>query len=255
MADWDPGTPWLDVRLDSEVAVITLSRPDKLNALTHQLRLDLARALRIFGDGTRARGVVVTGSGSAFSAGQDLNDPALEEPDGVQHAVESFHDLTRAALETVVPTVAALNGLAVGGACEFTLSLDRRIACPSAGYYLPENGIGLVISNASSFLLPRLIGASAAADFVLRSRRVDAAEAVRLGLVDEVLDGEVVTAAVTWVLAASPDGSATAEHVGLLRPPLSEIEAVMNRETKAAAGAWERGVSSAGVARFADHRS
>lgn len=256
MSNWNPRTPWIDVRTESEVAVVTLQRPEKLNALTHELRLDLAEALRLFGDGTRARGVVVTGSGTAFSAGQDLTDPALIEPaDGVAKAVESFHDLTRAALQTVVPTVAALNGLAVGGASEFTLCLDRRIASKEAGYYLPENGIGLVISNASSLLLPRLLGPSAARDFVLRSRRVDATEAASLGLVDEVVDGDVVAAAVEWVRAASTENSATAEHVRLLRPTLQEIDAAMVRETAAAAEAWKRGVSSTGVARFASRRS
>lgn len=255
MNDWNPRTPWIDVRLESEVALITLQRPEKLNALTHEMRLDLVQALQLFGGGSRARGVVLTGAGRAFSAGQDLTDPALDATADLRTGVESFHELTRAALRTAVPTVAVLNGLVVGRACEFTLCLDRRIAGPQAGCYLPENGIGLVISNAASLFLPRLLGPAAATDFVLRSRRVDAEEAARLGLVDELVEEEVVAAAIDWVRSANPENSATAEHVRLLRPPLEEVDAAMARETTAAIDAWRRGVSSAGIRRFAQTKT
>lgn len=103
----------IEITERDEVALITLARPEKLNALTAQMRRDLAAAVRGHGDGKSVKGIVVTGTGRAFSAGEDLREAAgkslLEE-------VELFHDMTRAVLETRVPVVAAVNGMAVGGA-------------------------------------------------------------------------------------------------------------------------------------------
>src|SRR5262249_60482471 len=86
-----------------------------------------------------------------------LREAAELPPGGLIADVELFHDITRAALETELPVVGALNGIAVGGACEMTLCFDARIGTPAAEFFLPENSIGLTISNASSLLLPRLV--------------------------------------------------------------------------------------------------
>ena len=112
------------------------------------MRRELAAILRHFGDGHLVRGIVVTGTGRAFSAGLDLEEAAELPPGGLIAAVEMFHDITRAALQTRVPVVAALNGIAVGGAGEMTLCFDARLGTPAAEYFLPENNIGLTISNA-----------------------------------------------------------------------------------------------------------
>ena len=154
MADWGAGSGHIDVSVSGAVAVVTLRRPERLNALTAAMRQELAAILRHFGDGHLVRGLVVTGTGRAFSAGLDLKEAAELPPGGLIAEVESFHDITRAALETRVPVVAALNGIAVGGACEMTLCFDARVGTPAAEYFLPENNLGLTISNASSVLLP-----------------------------------------------------------------------------------------------------
>ncbi|MFD0467518.1 enoyl-CoA hydratase/isomerase family protein [Nonomuraea thailandensis] len=147
----------IDVTVRDEVALITLARPDKLNALTAAMRADLAAAVREHGTGTRGvRGIVVTGAGRAFSAGEDINQAVGRS---LVEEVELFHDMTRAVLETRVPVVAAVNGLAVGGAAEWTLCFDARLGTPAAEYFFPENHIGLSVSNAASYLLP---GSSAA---------------------------------------------------------------------------------------------
>lgn len=238
----------IDVSVRNEVAVITLRRPEKLNALTAATRKELAIALRRFGDGAQARGIVVTGTGRAFSAGEDLHEAVglslVEE-------VETFHDLTRAALETRVPVVAAINGIVVGGAAEWTFCFDSRIGGPAAEYFLPENSIGLSISNGSSILLHRLVGGKAMR-LVLDSARLDAQESLAAGLLDEVVEqGTLVETAIGLVRRWTEPGAATAVHLQLLRPSLAALEEAFLAETEAARLVEESGIAQAGIRRFA----
>lgn len=237
----------VDVRRD--VAVVTLSRPEKLNALTVATRRRLASVIRELGTGQEVRGIVLTGEGRAFSAGEDLA-AAPTSYDEVKTAFGTFHDITRAILETRIPVVAAVNGLAVGGASEITLCCDTRIGTPSAEYYQPENRRGLTISNATSVLLPRLVRGHAIR-MVLGAHRMDAGEALRIGLLDEIVEpGQLVDRAIETVLDWTPPTNTTAMHLALLRPQPSEIEAAFAREDLAAREAWESGVYSAGIQSF-----
>ena len=233
------------------VAVVTLRRPDKLNALTAAMRRELSAIFRHFGDGHSVRGIVVTGTGRAFSAGLDLKE---ERPDsrraGLIADVELFHDITRAALQTRVPVVAALNGIAAGGACELTLCFDARIGTPAAEYFLPENGIGLTISNAASVLLPRLAGPRALR-LVLESARIGARDALALGLLDEIVEqAGLIEAATGLVHRWTPPGAATAVHLPLLRPSRTVVEQAMAAETEAASGPDADNLAHAGIGRF-----
>ena len=142
---------YLDVHIDDDVAVLTLNRPAKLNVMDVATRVRLAQTIRRLGTGDLVRGIVLTGTGRAFSAGEDLQ-AAPTTYDEIREAFATFHDITRAILETKVPVIAAVNGIAVGGASEITLCCDSRIGTPAAEYYQPENHRGIIISNASSFL-------------------------------------------------------------------------------------------------------
>ena len=241
--------PDLRVDITQDVAVVTLSRPEKLNALTVATRRRLASVIREFGTGQKARGIVLTGEGRAFSAGEDLGAaPACY--DEVKTAFETFHDITRAILETRVPVVAAVNGLAVGGASEITLCCDTRIGTPATEYYQPENRRGLTISNATSVLLPRLVRGRAIR-MVLGAHRMDADEALRIGLLDEIVEpDQLVDRAVETVLDWTPPTNTTATHLALLRPRPAEIEEAFAREDLAAREAWESGVYRAGIQSF-----
>ncbi|MFI6501380.1 enoyl-CoA hydratase/isomerase family protein [Nonomuraea typhae] len=237
----------IEVNAHGEVTVITLNRPDKLNALTSDMRLRLAAAVREHG--RSGRGVVVTGAGRAFCAGEDLYEAAGTS---LAAEVETFHDLTRAVLETTVPVVAAVNGLAVGGAAEWTLCFDARLGTAASGYFFPENGIGLSISNASSVLLPRLAGGGRALRLVLDTARLDAAQALAAGLLDEVVpEDALVESAVALVERWTEPGLATAVHLRLLRPSLEEVERAFARESAAAREVEETGLAKAGMQRFA----
>jgi enoyl-CoA hydratase/carnithine racemase len=254
MAAWGAESGHIAVSVAEGVAVVTLARPDKLNALTAAMRRELAAIFRHFGDGRSVRGIVVTGTGRAFSAGLDLREAADLPPGGLIADVELFHDVTRAALETRVPVVAALNGIAVGGACEMTLCFDARIGTPAAEYLLPENSIGLTISNAASVLLPRLAGPRAMR-LVMESARIGAQEALALGLLDEIVDPVgLVQAATGLVRRWTQPGAATAAHLRLLRPPRAVVEQAMAAETEAASGPDADGLAQAGIGRFLHRR-
>ncbi|MFH8573852.1 AMP-binding protein [Streptomyces sp. NPDC017993] len=243
------GGGFLDVDVMRGVAVLTLRRPEKLNAMDVATRLRLATVIREFGTGESVRGIVLTGEGRAFSAGEDLQSAPSTDAE-LREAFESFHDITRAILETQVPVVAAVNGLAVGGASELTLCCDARIGTRATEYYQPENGRGITISNASSVLLRRLIG-SHAMGMVLGSPRIRAEEALRIGLLDEIVEPDaLVGRAIDTVFEWTPQGNTTALHLALLRPQAEEVEAAFAREDLAARKAWESGALSAGIKGF-----
>jgi enoyl-CoA hydratase/carnithine racemase len=254
MADWSPESGHIEVSVSEAVAVVTLRRPDQLNALTVAMRRELAAVLRHFGNGHIVRGIVVTGTGRAFSAGMDLKEAAELAPGGLIADVELFHDVTRAALETRVPVVAALNGIAVGGAGEMTLCFDARLGTTAAEYFFPENNLGLSISNGSSLLLRHLVGAPAMR-LVLESARIGARDALAMGLIDDIVDPDgLVEAAISLVHRWSAPGAATAAHLRLLRPPLAAVEQAMAAETQAASGPDAAGLAAAGISRFLHRR-
>lgn len=160
---------------------LTLNRPDKLNALSKELLVEIADALRSAdGDYTV---VVVEGAGDAFTAGADLDEAQDEGED-----VELFQDVTRAAREFGGVVIGKLHGWVVGGGFEWTLSFDLRYAAADTTFKMTESEIGLPVSNASTALLPLTIGAGKARELVFTAREFDAAEAEELGLVAGVYD-------------------------------------------------------------------
>ena len=254
MAAWGTESGHIGVAVDDDVAMVTLQRPDRLNALNAGMRRELAAVLRHFGDGGSVRGIVLTGAGRAFSAGLDLREAAELPSGGLLADVELFHDITRAALQTRVPVIAAVNGIAVGGACEMTLCFDARIGTPAAEYFLPENHLGLTISNASSVLLPRLAGAKAMR-LVLESARINAEDALAIGLLDQIVaEAELIETAIATVHRWTDPGAATTAHLGLLRPPLSVIEQAFAAETEATRITEAAGLGPAGINRFLSRR-
>ncbi|MBB3037067.1 enoyl-CoA hydratase/isomerase family protein [Hoyosella altamirensis] len=240
---------YLNVHIVDDVAILTLNRPGKLNAMDVATRVLLAQTIRRFGTGDRVRGIVLTGTGRAFSAGEDLQTvPSTYEE--LREAFATFHDITRAILEAKVPVIAAVNGIAVGGASEITLCCDARIGNPAAEYYQPENHRGIIISNASSFLMGRLVR-NHAMRIILGSQRIGADEALRIGLLDEIAaPDELVNRAVEVVRQWNSDPRVTALHLSLLRPRPEDIEAAFAREDDAARQSWESGAFSEGIEGF-----
>lgn len=233
--DWTPETEWIEVTQTDGVAIVWMNRPEKRNALTVGMRRDIASALRFYGTGQRARGIILTGCGRAFSSGEDLSAVAEMDNETAAVAVETFHDITLACLESTVPTVAAVNGLAVGGACEMTLCFDNRIGTPDAGFFLPENQRGLVISNAASLLLYRLMRPGNVIRFVLGAQRLVGQEAEKAGLLDEIVEHtDLIEAAVSLIKAWTAPETITRAQLGLLRPAPDAVRRAMAEESRVA---------------------
>lgn len=177
------------------VRVLRLHRPERLNAMSVELVLDLGRALETVGRDNACRVVILTGSGRAFSSGLDLKDhgvipdvEGLTVPRIGPRAIRLYSRLVPAMRAIPQPIIAAVNGPAYGGGMCLALAADMRIASTSAVF----NSTGIVNGLTStelgaSWLLPRLIGAAHSSDILYTGRRVDAAEALRLGLVSRVV--------------------------------------------------------------------
>lgn len=215
--------------IDGGVADVRLDRPDKLNALD----ADMFVALAEIGESLRAdpglRAVVLSGEGRSFCAGLDMaafaamaegrswRPPADDErlaaaddgrPSRGQRAVLAFRDLP-------VPVIAAVRGHALGGGLQLALGADIRIAAPDAVFAVLEVHWGLAPDMVGTQLLPRLVGPDVAAELTFTGRRVDAAEAHRIGLVTRVADDPLAAAheLAAAVAARSPDAVRTAKSL------------------------------------------
>ncbi|MGN6125228.1 MAG: enoyl-CoA hydratase/isomerase family protein [Humibacter sp.] len=214
MTDQAPSDQALIVtRPRDHVAVVTLNRPQTLNALTEAMFLDLEREARELGRDASVRVVVITGAGRGFCSGYDLAD-AKGLPDLTPQGMLDRQELAMRALLAVrelrVPVIAAVNGAAAGGGLSLALAADIRLASPSASFTASFTKIGLSAGDLGvSWLLPRLIGPGAAAEIAYTGRTVRAEESAALGLVNSVVDGDVLSAALDLaeqIAANSPAG-------------------------------------------------
>jgi enoyl-CoA hydratase/carnithine racemase len=255
MADWRPTTRNLVLEGDDSVAVLRLDRPEVLNALTLEMLADLAAGIRTLGTGGRARGLILSGTGRAFSSGDDLK--ITEDLDRAtwERLIDAFQDVTRAVAETEVPVAAALNGIAVGGAAEIACACDLRVGGPASDFLFPENGLGLTISNGSTLTLPALLGPRAVG-VVLLGERIPARRARELGLIDVWVDEpeRVLPEARRLTGDLSQEGRATGLHLSMLRPGRDQVERALGRERQAALVAWDRGLPQRGIRRFFETR-
>jgi len=181
----------LRVERDGAVTVLTLNRPDVLNAFDERLTEALCASLDDCAADAAIRAVVITGSGRAFSAGQDRGDRlAMIEKGGDLHLGDElrqrYHPAISAIREMRKPVIAAVNGVAAGAALGVAIACDIRVAAASATFRAAWSRVGLVPDAGSAFFLPRLIGWGRALDMILVGDPVTADEALRIGLVTRV---------------------------------------------------------------------
>jgi enoyl-CoA hydratase len=226
------------------VAVVTLNRPARLNAMSHELVQDLHDVLDDVRADRSTRAVILTGAGRGFCSGLDLKGagqaPGTEGLGRVQAGMASQQHIA-----TLVPklrglrqpVIAAVNGPAAGGGLALALACDVRLAAPSATFNVAFVRIGLSGCDIGvSWLLPRLIGASRAFELMLTGRIVDAAEADRLGLVSRVVDdGSVLDAAIEVageILANSPTGVWMTKEVMWSQLEIGSLQAGIDLENR-----------------------
>jgi len=170
------------------IAVVTINRPDKLNALNDQVIEELSHAADRIASSAEVAGAIVTGAGpKAFVAGADIAELARQGPfDGKARALRGQAALRR--LETCgKPVLAAVNGYALGGGCELALACHLRIASETAKFGQPEVKLGIAPGYGGTQRLPRLVGRGVALELILTGAMIDAAEALRIGLVNKVV--------------------------------------------------------------------
>lgn len=187
--------------LKGDVAVVTLNRPGRYNAVDLELSRSLVADLTLAGSESRA--VIITGEGKAFCSGADLSGFADEyeagSPDLARHLDEEFHPVVHAISECAVPTIAAVNGVAAGAGMGMALGCDLRVMDPNAYFTSAFTAIGLAPDSGSTWLLPHHVGVSTALEMALTNRRMDASEAHQRGLCVEISQpGESVVAAMQF---------------------------------------------------------
>lgn len=195
----------VDVSIEQGVAQVRLNRPERLNAVGGTLVDDLLGALDTVAR-SDAGAVVFSGRGRAFCAGHDLKEPA---PEGDSRArLERLQDVTRRLRGLAQPVVAAVHGYAIGAGAEFALGCDLVLAAEDAMFAFPETGLGLSVTGAASRLLPQLVGPLKAKELLLLGERIDAATALRLGLINDVVP-DVHAGATEWArrIAERPRGA------------------------------------------------
>ena len=179
----------LTVELDGNIAILTLNRPAVLNALNADLLTRLEDVLDAFDGDTELRAVIITGAGErAFAAGADIAElAALDGAVAGQHKARTGQRITKVIEALPVPVIAAVNGFALGGGCELAMACDIRIAAENAKFGQPEVNLGLTPGYGGSQRTPRLVGTGMALYLCLTGETIDAAEALRIGLVQRVV--------------------------------------------------------------------
>lgn len=178
----------LVVRREGRVATIVIDRPEKRNALNAVVRREMIEALDALREDAEVRVVVITGAGEkAFIAGADIGEFEDRTP-LEQRAIMSGRRLFEEIASFPKPTIAMINGFALGGGCEVALACDLRIAARSARIGQPEIRLGLIPGGGGTQRLPRLVGAGRALRLLLTGEPIGAEEAERIGLVDQVVE-------------------------------------------------------------------
>ena len=210
------------------VALLTLNRPEKRNALNGQLRCAFLGAMDAVARDAEVRAVVITGAGDrAFVAGADVTEFEGRSPVD-QYRVAKAPTLHKAIERLPKPVIAAVNGYCLGGGMELALACDVRIAAETATFGQPEINLAIIPGGGATQRLPRIVGLGAALRLILGGEHIDAAEALRIRLVDEVVPaGELLDRAIafaTRLAAKSPVAMAAAKEAtrAALSLPLSE---------------------------------
>ena len=170
------------------VAIVTVNRPDKLNALNDRTMEELDAAFTALAVDPETRGVILTGAGEkAFVAGADIGELSTQSPvEGKERSIRGQRILDR--IENLgKPVIAAVNGFALGGGCELAMACHVRIASDNARLGTPEVKLGIMCGYAGTQRLTRLLGKGRALEILLTGEMVDAAEAHRIGLVNKVV--------------------------------------------------------------------
>jgi enoyl-CoA hydratase/carnithine racemase len=180
----------VEVETRGDVAIVTLARPEKLNAINDDMLHGLLDAVESIGSDDSIGAAVLTGRGRAFSTGGDIT--AMDAMDEATFArtIALYMELSAAVRACPKPIIAAVHGYALAGGFELALMCDVRFAAKGTQFGLPDTPLGLSPTSGMTWLLPRIIGLGRAMDLTLSAENIDADEAERIGLVNRVTEPE-----------------------------------------------------------------
>ncbi len=184
------GFKTIDFNTEGKIGILTINRPDAMNALNSQVFDEINGLLDEIGINSNVKGLIITGNGKAFVAGADIAE--MKDMNGSE--AEEFSKKGQRTFDRIenlnMPVIAAVNGFALGGGCELSLACDVRIAGTRAKFSQPEVNLGLIPGFAGTQRLPRLVGLGNALLLLMSAEMIGADEALRIGLVQRVVEQE-----------------------------------------------------------------
>ncbi len=248
--------PEVDVSREGAVMVVTLNRPDVLNAFNATVHAGLASALKE-ARSPDVRAVVITGAGRGFCVGQDLSELRVETGDIGARLRDLYHPTVLALREIEKPVIAAINGAAAGAGLSLACACDIRIAAASATFVPAFINVGLVPDSGGSFFVTRLLGYARAFEWLCSGRKLAAAEAHEWGLVASVVDGDRLldqAMELATQLAAMPTASIGMTKRLLDRAASAALEDQLELEAQLQVAATKTADFREGVASFLEKR-
>ena len=218
------------------IAVITLNRPQVLNAMNKRLWLDVEQALEDAAADREIRVVVFTGAGRAFSTGADLKDSRDRTLEAYRDYLVHLQEISRRIIRFPKPTIAAVNGFALGSGYELALACDIRIAAEDAKFGSPEARVSSSVTGGAMRLVQNLVGPGKARELLFTCDTIDGVEAERIGLVNRAVPGGKLmeeTLAMAKRIAANSPFSIQLIKKGLNMAPEVSLEALMDYEIEA----------------------
>lgn len=221
------------------VATITLHRPDVLNAVNETMGRELLETLKVAGQNDDVRCLIITGSGKAFSAGEDIQDlrgqyERGENPRLGERLLYKYNPIIRRIRQTPKPIIAAVNGVAAGAGAGIAYACDIRIAAEEAKFIQAFIRIGLAPDSGTSFFLPRLVGFAKASELCLTGQELTSKDAERLGLVAKVVPVDQLmptSREVAARMAQSPTKAIGLTKRALNKSVASDLEGVLEYES------------------------
>ncbi|HEX6715967.1 MAG TPA: enoyl-CoA hydratase [Pyrinomonadaceae bacterium] len=243
------------------IMTITLNRPERLNAFIGHMRRDLAEALEHAGSDRNVRVVIITGAGRAFCAGGDV---AFMAELMQRRDAEEFSRILGAGRRVILairqmtkPVIAAINGPASGAGCNLALACDLRIASSTATFSQSFAKVGLHPDWGGTYFLPRLVTPNKACEMFFLGETIDAAEAARLGIVNQVVapeDLETATMQLAERLRAAPPIALAAAKHAVYMSQAAELEEMLRYETEAQLRCFDSDDAHEGVQAFLEKR-
>ena len=170
-----------------EIAVVSLNRPEKLNAISRAMLRQLREIFKSLADEKSLRAIILTGAGDkAFSAGTDLSELIDVPAEQAREVADGGQQLCNEVENSPIPVIAAINGIAAGAGCELALASHLRIVSPNASFSLPENKLGIIPGYGGTQRLARELGHGRALEIMLTARTVHSEEALKIGLINRI---------------------------------------------------------------------